>query len=90
MFDRMLYSDEDGCSYDQQVYVTPLPLDVGLVLVGSLLLVAWAADGEEWKAIADKAQWIWGLLTKCRHSLIRHITPSVSAPTAQSSVAQGP
>lgn len=63
MWDRMLHSDEDGCSYDQQVYATRLPLGVGLALVGSLLLVAWAADGEEWTAISDKAQWIWGLLT---------------------------
>ena len=63
MWDRMLYTDEDGCSYDQQVYVTRLPFGIGLAFVGSLLLVAWAAGGAEWDAITEKAQWIWGMLT---------------------------
>lgn len=63
MWDRVLYTDDSGCSYDEQVYVTRLPWGVGLALIGSLLLVAWAADGAEWNAISDKVQWIWGLLT---------------------------
>lgn len=63
MWDRMLYTDDSGCSYDEQVYVTRLPWGVGLALIGSLMLVAWAADGGEWNAIRDKVQWIWGHLT---------------------------
>lgn len=63
MLDRMIYSDESGCSFDQQVYVTRLPFGIGVALVGGLLLVAWASGGEEWQAITEKASWIWGLLT---------------------------
>jgi hypothetical protein len=35
--DRTTFTDEDGCSYDQQVVVTRLPL-----------LVAWASDDPTW------------------------------------------
>lgn len=46
--DRAAFTDEDGCSYDQQVVVTRLPLGVGFVVIGGMLLVAWASDDPTW------------------------------------------
>ncbi len=46
--DRATFTDEDGCSYDQQVVVTRLPLGVGLAVIGGMLLVAWASDDPTW------------------------------------------
>ncbi len=58
-FERMAYSDKDGCSFDREAFVTPLHFGVGLALAGGILLVAWASGGAEWNAVREKAQLIW-------------------------------
>lgn len=58
-FDRMTVSDESGCSYDREAFVTPLHFGVGLAFAGGLLLVAWASGGDEWTAITDKVEQLW-------------------------------
>lgn len=60
-FERMAYSDEDGCSFDREAFVTPLHFGVGLAFAGGLLLVAWASGGAEWDAVTRKAQQLWDL-----------------------------
>ena len=52
LLERVLYSDEDGCSFDQQVYVVRLPLVLSLAFGGALLFVAWAVGGPEWDGLA--------------------------------------
>lgn len=55
MWDRMLYTDEDGdCSYDMQVATTPLSWPLALAVIGGLALVGWAANDPEWQKWAAK------------------------------------
>ena len=54
--DRMLVTDDSGCSYDQQVGTIRLPLGIGLVAVGGLLLVAWASDDPAWTKLVGQIQ----------------------------------
>jgi hypothetical protein len=54
--DRVTFTDDSGCSYDQQVMVARLPLGVGLALVGGLLLVAWATDDPAWAKLVEQLQ----------------------------------
>lgn len=56
MVDRWVYTDEDGCSFDRQVWVSPLPLGVGFAMIGGLLLIGWASDDPAWHALAAKFQ----------------------------------
>lgn len=60
--DRAVYTDEDGCSYDQQVMVTRLPLGVGLALAGGLLLVGWASGDPAWNELMSRINAISSLL----------------------------
>ena len=63
VFDRYAYSDEDGCSYDQEAFVTPLHIGVGAAFFGGLFLVDWATGGSEWKALWDLLGWLWNILS---------------------------
>lgn len=54
MVDRMLLTDEDGCSYDQQVMVGRLPLGIGIALVGGLLTIAWASGDPAWTELTTR------------------------------------
>ncbi len=59
--DRWAYSDEDGCSYDREAFVTPLSMGIGVAFFGGLFLVDWASGGTEWQVLRDAAAWLWGL-----------------------------
>ena len=54
--DRMLVTDDSGCSYDQQVMTIRLPLGIGLAAIGGLLLVAWASDDPVWVRLVGQIQ----------------------------------
>jgi hypothetical protein len=54
--DRMLVTDDSGCSYDQQVATVRLPLGIGLAAVGGLLLVGWASDDPAWTKLVGQIQ----------------------------------
>ncbi|MGH6653013.1 MAG: hypothetical protein ACREB7_17975 [Sphingopyxis sp.] len=54
MIERWTYTDEDGCSFDQQVWVTRLPFGVGIAAVAALSLVAWANDDPVWRDLVAK------------------------------------
>ncbi len=54
MVDRALFTDEDGCSYDQQVAVARVPLGVGVAVFVGLLFVGWASDDPAWAAMLDR------------------------------------
>ena len=60
--DRMLVTDDSGCSYDQQVMTIRLPLGIGLAAVGGLLLVAWASDDPAWTKLVGQVQSILSFL----------------------------
>lgn len=52
--DRMPLTDEDGCSYDQQVMVGRLPLGLGAAFFLILLTVAWASGDPAWTDLTAK------------------------------------
>lgn len=52
--DRATYTDEDGCSYDQQAMVSPLPLGIGLAFCGGLLLIGWATGDPVWAEMVGR------------------------------------
>lgn len=54
--DRVTFTDDSGCSYDQQVMTIRLPLGIGLAAVGGLLLVAWASDDPAWIKLVGQIQ----------------------------------
>lgn len=54
MVERWVVSDEDGCSYDQQVWTARLPLGVGIAAIAGLLLVAWASNNPLWRDLTGK------------------------------------
>jgi hypothetical protein len=54
--DRVLVTDDSGCSYDQQVATVRLPLGIGLAAVGGLLLVGWASDDPAWTKLVGQIQ----------------------------------
>ena len=63
MTDRMLVTNDDGCSYDQQVMTVRLPLGVGIAVVGGMLVVAWASGDPLWTDLTDKLSQFLELLT---------------------------
>ena len=40
MLDRWAMSDEDGCAYDQQVFVVPMNWIIGLIILGVLMYLS--------------------------------------------------
>lgn len=62
MVDRMLLTDEDGCSYDQQVMVGRIPLGLGIAFFAILLTVAWASGDPAWTELTAKLGQFFGLL----------------------------
>lgn len=54
LVDRAIFTDEDGCSYDQQVAVTRVPLGVGFAFFAGLFLVGWASDDPAWTKMVDR------------------------------------
>lgn len=57
--DRWVVTDEDGCSYDMQVATVRLPIGIGLVLVATLLFVAWVADDPFWNQLMAHLKVVW-------------------------------
>lgn len=56
IIDRMVVTDDSGCSYDQQVMTIRLPLGIGLAVVGGMALVAWASDDPAWTKLVAQIQ----------------------------------
>lgn len=56
LVDRAMFSDEDGCSYDQQAMVVRAPLGIGLAFCGGLLLVGWASGDPIWTRLVERLE----------------------------------
>jgi hypothetical protein len=57
-FERLVVTDEDGCSYDRQVATVRLSWPVGIAVIVCLLVLAWASDDPAWRdLLTNLGEW---------------------------------